>query len=222
MLDQHYTYSIVTEPESEPLAPGEVQQHLLTEGCSCAGEEAQKNALITVARQHVEQYTQRVLLETVMRLSLDQYPLGNRWGSCGDIEWYRGSSSLNRDRIIYLTRGPIQSVESITYVDTNGATQTLATSKYQTDLISTPSRIAEAYNESWPDTRTEALNAVVVNFTAGYADAASVPAPFKHAMLLLVGHYWQNREAAIAGQLYDIPFGVRCLLDPYRIGTGVG
>lgn len=54
--------------------------------------------------------------------------------------------------------------------------------------------------------------------TAGYADAAAVPQGIKQAMLLLVGSWYENREATISGAtIAEVPFAVDALIAPYRV-----
>lgn len=43
----------------------------------------------------------------------------------------------------------------------------------------------------------------------------------KVAMLLLVGHYFLNREATVTGVIEKLPLGVEAMLWPYRVGLGV-
>lgn len=93
---------------------------------------------------------------------------------------------------------PVQSIEAVRYVDPAGATQTLSPSAYQLDAVSEPARLVPAYGYTWPQTR-EQINSVEVEFIAGYADGASVPDHAKHAILLLVGHWYENREAVLTG-----------------------
>ncbi|KOX49882.1 hypothetical protein ADL19_19675 [Streptomyces purpurogeneiscleroticus] len=62
----------------------------------------------------------------------------------------------------------------------------------------------------------------VVRYRAGYAadgERSTVPAPIRHAILLMVGHLYSNRDAVTttAAQPAQLPFGVEALLAPYRI-----
>ncbi|MDW9583458.1 phage gp6-like head-tail connector protein [Sinorhizobium meliloti] len=50
----------------------------------------------------------------------------------------------------------------------------------------------------------------------GVALAAPVPAPVKHAILLLVSHWYGAREAAATEPPKAIAFGVDALLQPFR------
>jgi 3-deoxy-7-phosphoheptulonate synthase len=95
----------------------------------------------------------------------------------------------------------IGSVVSINYVDSDGATQTLAAANYTVFTPTDgPGVIELAYNESWPSTRA-VPNAVTVRFIAGYANAASVPAAVKEAGAhVLRGGVWKPRTNPYAFQ----------------------
>ena len=45
--------------------------------------------------------------------------------------------------------------------------------------------------------------------------AGLIPEPLISAMLLLIGHLWENRELSIMGAMDEIPFSVQNLLMPY-------
>jgi uncharacterized phiE125 gp8 family phage protein len=109
---------------------------------------------------------------------------------------------------------PVQSVGSIEYVDENGSTQTLASSVYRVDTHSNPARITLSWNQSWPSTRLVS-NAVTVTFDAGYS---SVPEDLRQAVLMLVSHWYENRETANIGNIVNrMPFAVDAILDRYRV-----
>ncbi|MDK1372955.1 MULTISPECIES: head-tail connector protein [unclassified Sinorhizobium] len=50
----------------------------------------------------------------------------------------------------------------------------------------------------------------------GVATAAPVPASVKHAALLLIGHFYNNREAVSAERLAKVPMAVDMLIAPHR------
>ncbi|GAN52083.1 phage protein [Methylobacterium sp. ME121] len=63
---------------------------------------------------------------------------------------------------------------------------------------------------------------VTVRYRAGYAaqdGRSTVPAPIRHAVLLMVGHLYSNRDAVTttAAQPAQLPLGVEALVAPYRI-----
>lgn len=50
-----------------------------------------------------------------------------------------------------------------------------------------------------------------------FADLDAVPADLKEAVLMLVGHLYENREATLVGiTAEEIPFGVWDLITPHR------
>lgn len=96
---------------------------------------------------------------------------------------------------IYLRYGPVQSITSFTYVDSNGDSQTLASSFYSFETNRSPARLVEAYNQTWPTVRGQ-LNTVVVTYVAGYgATSASVPAIYRNAIIVLCKHWYDNPDA---------------------------
>lgn len=156
-------------------------------------------ALCAAADRHVEQVTRRCLLTQQWRLTLDAFP-------CTD------------DPTIRLPLAPVASVQSVTYVDTAGATQTLSAGAYQVDVTSLPPRLLPAPGTSWPRTREGAIAAVAVTFTAGYGANTAVPADLKSALRLLLGHLYENREAVVTGTIVTtVPLAVEALLAPHRV-----
>ena len=87
--------------------------------------------------------------------------------------------------VIEIRKCPVASITSITYLDVDGATQTLSSSVYDTFLQREPGEIHLAYSQSWPATRTNE-QAVTVNFTTGYGVAADCPAQSRHLVKLIV------------------------------------
>lgn len=56
-----------------------------------------------------------------------------------------------------------------------------------------------------------------ITFTAGYGAPADVPAAIRQAMLLLIGHWYEHREAVSLGASPSaLPMAVDALLAPYR------
>ena len=117
---------------------------------------------------------------------------------------------------IYLPMPPITAITEIQYVDTQGDTQILDPSQYQADLTSSPPRLLPAFGTVWPWVRW-LLNAVSITYSAGYADADSVPMPIKRAIMMLAGQWFETREPVAMGTHTDLPYGISALLLPYRV-----
>ena len=99
----------------------------------------------------------------------------------------------------------LQSVTSVTYVDSAGVMQTVSASDY------TVAGQRIAHDTLWP-VAGDVPNAVTVRFVAGYGLAASVPAAIKAAILLYVGDLYANREGS--GEFGNL--AARALLLPYK------
>jgi uncharacterized phiE125 gp8 family phage protein len=129
-------------------------------------------------------------------------------------------SSFPSYRLI-LPRAPLQSVTSITYYDSIDTSTVLSSSLYH---VATPDDgkgwVQPISGESWPSTY-ERPNAVTIRFVAGYGStAASVPSTIKRAMLLLIGHWYENRESSLIGTISkEVEFGVHSLLAANETGS---
>jgi uncharacterized phiE125 gp8 family phage protein len=112
------------------------------------------------------------------------------------------------------------SVTSITYLDNSGTLQTLDPSQYTVDAASQPARIVPSVNLTWPTTDYYIPGSVKVTYVAGsYGDGVNkdiCPLSIKQAILLLVGHLYENREATSTLNPKALPLGVDALLNPYR------
>ena len=146
---------LVTAPASEPITTAVAKLHLRVDH---SVDDALIDTLCAAAREYVETGTGRKCITQTWDLKLDAFPCNNG--------------------AIWLAFPPVTSVTSITYVDTNGTTQTLSSALYTTDLppgvASAYARIVPAYQQTWPLTR-EVPNAVVVRYACGFANAAAVP-----------------------------------------------
>jgi uncharacterized phiE125 gp8 family phage protein len=182
----------ITPPAVEPLGFEEVRDHLRV---TISQDDALIDGLIVAARVWAEGTTWRQLITATWEENFDAFP------PC-----------------IRPQRPPLQSVVSITYIDTAGVEQTLDAAKYQVDAVSQPGRVLPAYGETWPSTRAQA-NAVTVRFLAGYGGAGgTVPAPIRQAMLMAIGHWYANREHSLKGRpITTVPLNAEDLLAAYRI-----
>ena len=120
---------------------------------------------------------------------------------------------------IDLPYAPLQSVTSVKYIDTGGVEQTFSDGSYTVYTYSShPGEVGLNYDEEWPQTR-RIEDAVIVQFKAGYGDAGSdVPKPILQAMLMLISHWYENRESTVVGTIAtQVPQAADMLLMPYRI-----
>jgi len=88
---------------------------------------------------------------------------------------------------------PLQEVTGITYLDTNGDAQTLATSVYAVDTASEPGVVSLKYGQTWPSTRCQ-RGAVTIAFTCGYGVSSDVPESIRSAVKLEVADRLEQRS----------------------------
>lgn len=118
--------------------------------------------------------------------------------------------------VIELPYPPLVSVDQVQYVDLDGTTQVVAESVYEVDTTVSPGRLMLADGQSWPSTKLTNA-AALISFSAGYGAAADVPAMAKAAIKLLVGHWYENRETAVAGlQVKESPMAVQAIVHSLR------
>jgi len=114
-----------------------------------------------------------------------------------------------------LPLGPVASISALTYFDAaNNAQQTLSTDVYELRTDARGPYVGLKPNQSWPGLYSRP-DAVSVTFVAGTA-ASAVPASIKAAILLLVSHWNENREAVTGGAMSQLPLGVSALIAPHR------
>lgn len=110
---------------------------------------------------------------------------------------------------------PAASVTSVTYVDADGVTATVASDQYVLRADALGSLVEPAHGATWPTPRSQS-GAVAVVFTCGTA-AADVPAAIKAAILLMIGDLYASREAVVTGTIVAENPTVAALIAPYRL-----
>jgi uncharacterized phiE125 gp8 family phage protein len=186
---------LITAPAVEPISSTEAKLHCRID---TTDDDALVSALIVAARERIEDEARHRLITQTWEIYLDAFPAGD---------------------VLIVPIVPLQSVTSITYYDEAGTLATFAATSYQVDAISKPARIALVSGQSWPSTTLRTLNGVVVRVVAGFGDtAATVPNQLRQAMLLLIEHWYENREPVlITGAMpMPIPMTIAAIVSDYR------
>lgn len=186
----------ITAPASEPVSLTQAKAHLRVDHTD---DDTMIGAMIQAAREAAEHQTGRALVTQTWELVLDAFP-------AAEIE---------------LVKPPVQSITSITYEDTAGATQTLSATAYALAAYDTRGWVIPDVDTAWPGTYG-AVGSVRVRFVAGYGAAAAVPTSITSWMLLQIGAAYRNREAFASGQsVSELPNRwVDSLLDAFRVYAG--
>ena len=185
-------YKLLTPATLYAVSLAEAKAHLRVDHTD---DDTYITQLIKVATDAVEQYTGRQLLPATWAAYADSF-----------------------EPVLRLRPSPVSGVTSLKYFNSANTEITLTdNTDYFVDLVSAPAEIVPV--SSWPATYARP-NAVVVEFTAGYASADLVPDAIKQAMLLLIYHYYDHREEVITRiSMTEMPKTSTWLLDPYRIKT---
>jgi len=214
------TLQVVTPPPAESVSLQLAKLH-------CRIDHSDDDLLlgghITAARQMAESYLSRALItQTLLWTVLPENAVRPDLHFLSD--W------------IDLPRAPVQSINTVTVLDQRGNSTEIAAAAlplvppapllgYMADLALSPARMMIGAATALVDGRTlrqTALQHVQVEFTAGYgspaeppaaAVVAAIPQPIISAILLTVGHLYENRGDAVA----ELPPAAQWLLDPYRI-----
>lgn len=213
-----------TPPVAEPISLSEAKSYLrITD----TDDDTLISSLITAMRQQCEAWTGRALMTQTWTLWLDHFPTSRSKNAPKEgyyqlpIDYFDGV-----DRLLEISRPPLQSVSFLKTYDTANAEAVFSATNYYVDTSSTPGRIALNQSCSWP-TGLRAVNAVEVEFVAGYGNASDVPEAIKQGILLGIKHLFANKSKLFESdesspgllQLNQdmIPIPVMSMWMPYKV-----
>jgi hypothetical protein len=104
----------------------------------------------------------------------------------------------------------------VQYYDSSNALTTLASTNYLVDTFTEPGAIELVEGAVWPSTYMR-RNAVQIVYKAGWTDPELMPRGLQQALLLLIGHFYENREETVEKALVTIPQGVCVLAGMHRL-----
>ena len=183
--------SLVTAPTAEPVDLDEAKLHLRVD---INDDDVLIESLILVARRISEGISNHKIITQTWNIFMDAFP---------------GSSTF------YLPKSlaPLASVTHIKYTDEDDNQSTFGSSNYVVDIYSEPARIKLSDGANWPTDTLIELNGVEIQIVVGYGDPDDVPQEFKQAIMLMIGHWYENREQVTVGEIArEIPMGVETLL----------
>lgn len=181
--------TVITPPSVEPVTLTEAKAHLRVDFTT---DDTYITSLITAAREQCEMIARRALITQTLELRLEAWPTGTS---------------------VSLPRSPVQSITSIAYTDDTGAAGTMSSADYLLYAQPDPAVITLKPNKSWPTVSLMPGPSIAIRYVAGYGLAAAVPLRYKQACLLLIAHWYENREPVLVGTIYQaLPNAVDALL----------
>lgn len=161
--------------------------------CDLGGNSAHDDKFkrwIPAARAQVEQDTGLVCFTGTFTMKMTEWPYED-WFAIDELR-------------------PVTSITSITYLDGDGTSQTLATTVYAFESSGVKQFVRLKYGQTWPATRGD-INGITVTFVAGYATVLDIPQRLKQACLLLITHWFENR--GVIGDGGELPMAYSALVN---------
>jgi uncharacterized phiE125 gp8 family phage protein len=179
-----------TTPTAEPVTLEEAKNHLRVD---ITADDTLIESLILVARNTCEGITNHRFITQTWDIVMDAFPGG--------------------DIILPKSLSPLVSVTHIKYTDEDSNQSTFSSGNYAVDIYSDPGRIKLTKDANWPSDQLYVINGVEIQVVVGYGTEDAVPQEYKQALLLLLGHWYENREQVTVGEVArEIPMGVEALL----------
>jgi len=150
--------------------------------------------LITAARETAEEYCWRTIVQSTYELRL---------------------ASFTSNKIL-LPRPVVSDITSVKYINSAGTEITIASSDYKLLDWEEPAILLPAFGVTWWPSARGGEGDVTIEYVAGYATAAAVPAGIKQAVLMMVRTWFDNREDVTPRTVNEMPRGSEYLLKPYR------
>jgi uncharacterized phiE125 gp8 family phage protein len=183
---------LTSGPAVEPVTVSDVKAHLRVDGTT---EDVLIGSLILTSRLHIEAALGLALINQTWMLVLDRWPPG------GAVD---------------IPISPLQAVTAVRVRDLAGVAVLVPATSYVVDIASKTPRLV--WNSIAPAYPTRAANGIEIDLSVGFgATAASVPAPLKHAIIMLAAHWYEHRDPVeIGSTTARIPDAVADIIQPFR------
>jgi uncharacterized phiE125 gp8 family phage protein len=163
----------IVTPGAQAITTADGKQQIRVDYAS-GTDDTEIDNMILAATLQVEAFTGRVCMPTVYDLFLTGFPRGG----------------------IVLPISPVSEITSIKYYSDATTEVTWDAANYYYSIYEEPCKI-KYVNGAAPMVYQYRSDAVTVRFTAGYADAATVPKSIRQAILLMLGDLYENRADVV-------------------------
>jgi uncharacterized phiE125 gp8 family phage protein len=180
-------WKVITPPQVTPVTLEEVKAHLKVTGTD---EDSLLAIYIQAATNAAEAYTNIRFIDTEIEEVFDEF-----------------------HEMTYL-RFPTKQIDSIKYDSSDDTEKTVNTAIYVLNTYTEPQVLLRQSGQNWPNDLADKRLRIRVRYIAGFGDEPStVPADIRSAILLIVGHLYENREDTVSA----LPKASTRLLEPWRV-----
>jgi hypothetical protein len=199
--------------DTDYLTLAEAKQHLRV---TASSDDAYITSLISMALDTCESYVGYSIRKGTVKYAFDGFT-----GGMGNVNSANPYGMIDGNLLRLYSR--ILSITNVKYVDSANAVQTT------TNWVNAPVKFGQygisIYFDSIPGSLTSDEVKLIVEVVEGFElasatanDSDKFPATIKHAALLLIGQYYDNRNSVIVGTIQaELSLGFEYLLDKYRI-----
>ena len=192
-LANHDALELLEAPATTPVTLTEVKDQLRVEHTD---DDTLINRLISVAVAYTD-----------VQGALGHAMITQKWG-----QWVNSTPP----QTVKLLLGPLIAVTAVKYYDTDGVLQTDTLSNYEIFGTEFSSTIGPKEGFAWPVTQ-DRPDAIRIEYTIGYGSATTdIPETLRHALMMLIGHWYDNRETTMMDELSNVPYGFDALMDMHR------
>lgn len=192
-LANHDALELLEAPATTPVTLTEVKDQLRVEHTD---DDTLINRLISVAVAYTD-----------VQGALGHAMITQKWG-----QWINSTPP----QTVKLLLGPLIAVTAVKYYDTDGVLQTDTLSNYEIFGTEFSTTIGPKEGFAWPVTQ-DRPDAIRIEYTIGYGSATTdIPETLRHALMMLIGHWYDNRETTMMDELSNVPYGFDALMDMHR------
>ena len=196
-----WDYTVVTVPAESPIALDRTKDYLRIEDDA---DDVLIQELIDAVTLCGEAMSQRVFITTKFRT------FRNGFGETRNV-------TSGGKRPIVLRKSPFIASTLFTFKIDGGSTTMVLDTDYFEEIVEDYSKLRPE-TEFWPTSNKERVQALTIEFNAGYGAEGDVPADLQNALFQHVAYLYENRgDEILTASQTAIASGAKFIYDKYRI-----
>lgn len=195
-----WSISVISRTVAGVITTADAKDHLRVDH---ADEDSLIDRLIVASIIAIETKSRSAIVPQTLELRVPRFP-------------YAGGYVL-------MPRSPVRSITSVKYLDTDLVEQTVDPSVYAINDGGMPARLflADTSVAMWPTVKNDRADGVRIRYDAGPSTVGGVSDEMISAILLMVGHLYENRQSVVTGTIATkIPDAVESLVASQTIPNG--